>query len=74
MSVVASTDGTTIAYERRGGALLIWWLRCARASPVVEIAPLPQHFTVFTYDRRGAGRAAMPGNMLHRVRWTTSRR
>jgi len=57
---VRSKDGTTIAYERagRGPALVIVdGAFCYRGfGPSPKLAPrLAQHFTVYTYDRRGRG-------------------
>ncbi|QIP84508.1 alpha/beta fold hydrolase [Streptomyces sp. Tu 2975] len=53
-----STDGTLIAYERRGGGpalVLVGGALCTAASdaPLAEL--LAPHFSVFTYDRRGRG-------------------
>jgi pimeloyl-ACP methyl ester carboxylesterase len=60
---VRSKDGTTIAYERsgRGPALiLVDGALCSRAfGPSQKLAALlAQHFTVYTYDRRGRGQSA----------------
>lgn len=60
MSTVTSADGTTIAYSRtgRGPALiLVDGAMCYRASgPSAKLAEeLKEHFTVYTYDRRGRG-------------------
>jgi pimeloyl-ACP methyl ester carboxylesterase len=62
MSVVRSTDGTTIAYERRGSGaplIVVDGALCSRAfGPSPKLAPLlARHFTVFTYDRRGRGQS-----------------
>jgi len=61
-----STDGTTIVYERRGNGaalILIDGALCSRAfGPSAKLASLlAQHFTVYTYDRRGRGES---GNTL----------
>ena len=66
MSVVRSTDGTPIAYERRGSGaplILVDGALCSRAfGPSSKLAPLlAQHFTVFTYDRRGRGQSGDAG-------------
>jgi pimeloyl-ACP methyl ester carboxylesterase len=57
---VVSRDGSVIAYDRvgRGPALiLVVGALCTRSlGPGVKLAPLlAEHFTVFTYDRRGRG-------------------
>jgi pimeloyl-ACP methyl ester carboxylesterase len=57
---VVSRDGTVIAYDRVGRGppvILIVGALCSRTlGPAVKLAPLlGQHFTVFTYDRRGRG-------------------
>src|SRR5882672_12399296 len=62
ISIVRSTDGTTIAYERRGSGaplIVVDGALCSRAfGPSPKLAPLlAQHFTVFTYDRRGRGQS-----------------
>src|SRR5260370_12661647 len=59
-SHVVSRDGTVIAYDQAGRGppvILIVGALCSRAlGPAVKLAPmLAQHFTVFTYDRRGRG-------------------
>jgi pimeloyl-ACP methyl ester carboxylesterase len=66
MSTVISKDGTSIAYDKKGqgpALLLIDGALCYRASGPME--PLAQllkdHFTVYTYDRRGRGES---GNTL----------
>jgi len=55
-----SKDGTAIAFDRIGGGspvILIDGALCYRAlgssRPLAKL--LAQHFTVFTYDRRGRG-------------------
>src|SRR6516162_1626149 len=55
-----SGDGTTIAYTKLGSGpplILVDGAFCYRENgPAPELAPLlGQHFTVFTYDRRGRG-------------------
>lgn len=60
MSTVRSTDGTTIAYDRTGDGppiVLVDGAMCFRAAgPMRPLAEaLQDHFTVYTYDRRGRG-------------------
>ena len=60
---VFSADGTAIAYERLGSGppvILVDGALCSRQlGPMPKIAVLlAQHFTVFTYDRRGRGASA----------------
>jgi pimeloyl-ACP methyl ester carboxylesterase len=60
MNKVISKDGTSIAYDKVGKGLpliLVDGALCYRASgPNTPLAAqLAQHFTVFTYDRRGRG-------------------
>jgi pimeloyl-ACP methyl ester carboxylesterase len=55
-----SRDGTTIAYTKRGFGpplIIVDGAFCYRANgPATELSEvLAQHFTVFTYDRRGRG-------------------
>src|SRR5580704_12665885 len=55
-----SRDGTTIAYTKRGSGpplIIVDGAFCYRENgPATELASLlAQHFTVFTYDRRGRG-------------------
>jgi pimeloyl-ACP methyl ester carboxylesterase len=57
---VRSNDGTEIAFDRRGdgpAVILVDGALCSRgmgpSGPLAEL--LAQHFTVFTYDRRGRG-------------------
>src|SRR6266851_5635988 len=57
---VVSSDGTVIAYDQVGRGppvILIVGALCSRTlGPGVKLAPLlAEHFTVFTYDRRGRG-------------------
>src|SRR5262249_33949531 len=57
---VRSGDGTAIAFERRGQGpplILVDGALCDRAmGPSTPLARLlAEHFTVFTYDRRGRG-------------------
>lgn len=60
MDKIISKDGTTIAYDKTGDGpplILVDGALCFRASgpngPLA--AQLKEHFTVFTYDRRGRG-------------------
>jgi pimeloyl-ACP methyl ester carboxylesterase len=60
MNKVISKDGTSIAYDKTGKGtplVLVDGALCYRASgPNAPLAAqLAQHFTVFTYDRRGRG-------------------
>src|SRR3979490_2859761 len=60
MKKVLSSDGTPIAYARSGNGpplILVDGALCSRQfGPMPKLAPhLVQHFTVFTYDRRGRG-------------------
>jgi pimeloyl-ACP methyl ester carboxylesterase len=60
MNKVLSSDGTAIAFERSGNGpplILVDGALCSRQfGPMPKLAPhLAQHFTVFTYDRRGRG-------------------
>ena len=62
MTEVRSKDGTTIAYDRRGGGpalVLVDGALCSRAfGPSAKLAArLAQRFTVYTYDRRGRGQS-----------------
>ena len=55
-----SRDGTTIAYTKRGSGpplIIVDGVFCYRENgPATELASLlAQHYTVFTYDRRGRG-------------------
>ena len=55
-----SRDGTTIAFTKRGSGpalIIVDGAFCYRENgPATELATvLAQHFTVFTYDRRGRG-------------------
>src|SRR5262252_915276 len=55
-----SRDGTTIAFTKRGFGpplIIVDGAFCYRENgPATELASvLAQHFTVFTYDRRGRG-------------------
>jgi pimeloyl-ACP methyl ester carboxylesterase len=57
---VVSRDGSLIAYDKVGQGppvILIFGALCSRTlGPGVKLArSLAQHFTVFTYDRRGRG-------------------
>ena len=58
-----SRDGTTIAFTKRGSGpplIIVDGAFCYRENgPATELAKvLAQHFTVFTYDRRGRGESA----------------
>ena len=60
MGTLHSSDGTPIAYETAGDGppvILVDGALCYRASgPSAPLAALlAEHFTVFTYDRRGRG-------------------
>jgi pimeloyl-ACP methyl ester carboxylesterase len=60
MKTVLSNDGTAIAFEVSGNGpplILVDGALCSRQfGPMPKLAPhLAQHFTVFTYDRRGRG-------------------
>lgn len=62
VSGVKSQDGTTIAYDRSGSGaplIVVDGALCSRAfGPSPKLARLlAQHFTVFTYDRRGRGQS-----------------
>ena len=63
MSTVTSADGTTIGYERTGSGpalILVDGAMCYRAAgPMRPLAErLHDHFTVYTYDRRGRGESS----------------
>src|SRR5579862_6445659 len=58
--ITTSRDGTTIAFTKRGSGpplIIVDGAFCYRENgPATELASLlAQHFTVFTYDRRGRG-------------------
>lgn len=60
MPYAHTTDGTTIAYERRGEGpplVIVDGALCSRAfgPSGPQAARLADHFTVYTYDRRGRG-------------------
>src|SRR5881397_3655244 len=60
MSEVTSSDGTRIAYETQGSGpplILVDSALCSRTlGPNPKLAKeLADHFTVYTYDRRGRG-------------------
>jgi pimeloyl-ACP methyl ester carboxylesterase len=66
MAITTSKDGTRIAFTRAGqgpAVIFVDGALCYRASgpsgPVADL--LKEHFTVFTYDRRGRGES---GNTL----------
>ena len=57
-----SKDGTSITYQRAGNGaplIVVDGALCSRAfGPSQKLSPLlAQHFTVFTYDRRGRGQS-----------------
>ncbi len=63
MDTVTSADGTAIAFTRTGSGpavVLVDGALCYRgAGPMTPLAErLADHFTVFTYDRRGRGESA----------------
>jgi pimeloyl-ACP methyl ester carboxylesterase len=63
MPTVTSPDGTTIAYEHSGNGpaiILVDGAMCYRgAGPMRPLAELlKDHFTVYTYDRRGRGESS----------------
>jgi pimeloyl-ACP methyl ester carboxylesterase len=63
MNTARSTDGTAIAYEKRGDGpplILVDGALCYREmGPSRALAELlSEHFTVITYDRRGRGESA----------------
>ena len=60
MSQITSADGTVIAYDRSGAGpaiVLVDGALCSRAfGPMPKLAALlSEHFSVYTYDRRGRG-------------------
>ena len=60
MQTVTSADGTAIAFTRAGtgpALVLVDGAMCYRGSgPMPALAErLTDHFTVYTYDRRGRG-------------------
>ncbi|MPZ95158.1 MAG: alpha/beta fold hydrolase [Propionibacteriales bacterium] len=60
MHTVTSKDGTSIAVDRAGqgpAVVLVDGALCTRAQgPMPDLVPLlADHFTVYTYDRRGRG-------------------
>lgn len=63
MPHVVSDDGTTIAYEHNGAGpplVLVDGALCSRAfgPSAAQSARLADHFTVYTYDRRGRGESS----------------
>ena len=76
MSSVRSSDGTTIGFDRNGSGpplIIVDGALCWRESgPARKLAAeLADRFTVITYDRRGAGRAATPRPTRLSGRWRT---
>lgn len=62
MAQAISRDRTAIAYQRSGkgpALILVDGALCSRSfGPTPKLAPLlAQHFTVYTYDRRGRGQS-----------------
>ncbi|HUA31172.1 MAG TPA: alpha/beta hydrolase [Streptosporangiaceae bacterium] len=58
MNTVTSTDGTTIAYDRRGSGpavIVVDGALCLRQSKEGLAELLASGFTVYNYDRRGRG-------------------
>jgi len=58
MDKVTSSDGTTIAFDRRGKGppvIVVGGQLCDRALTRPTAEELAKHFTVFNYDRRGRG-------------------
>ena len=60
MATVRSKDGTSIAFDKQGSGpalILVDGALCSRTmGPSASLAALlKQHFTVYTYDRRGRG-------------------
>jgi pimeloyl-ACP methyl ester carboxylesterase len=58
MDTVASSDGTTIAFDRLGDGrpvIVVGGATCDRAMTRPTAEELAQHLTVFNYDRRGRG-------------------
>src|SRR4051812_40731786 len=58
MGTVASKDGTSIVFDRSGGrpaTILVLGAFNDRSTGAPLAHFLEQHFTVFTYDRRGRG-------------------
>ncbi|TVY00382.1 alpha/beta fold hydrolase [Cohnella terricola] len=74
MNILHSKDGSAIAYEKAGSGpplILVDGALCSRSNgpngPLADL--LKQHFTVFTYDRRGRGDSGdqMPYNVEREV-------
>ena len=58
MNKIASSDGTTIAFDRLGEGppvVLVCGGSTDRSANASLAALLAEHFTVFNYDRRGRG-------------------
>lgn len=61
-ATVSSADGTEIAYTRLGSGPPLVMIHCVGVSRATSPQPtlpeaLAEHFTVFTYDRRGKGQS-----------------
>src|SRR6266508_1390467 len=58
MNTVTAKDGTSIAYDTQGegpAVILVGGALNTRLSGSQLAQPLSEHFTVYTYDRRGRG-------------------
>ncbi len=65
MQAVPSHDGTSIAFDRVGDGpalITIGGATATRAAASAAAAQLAQHFTVFSYDRRGRGDSGDAGS------------
>ena len=79
VGIVVSRDGTAIAFDRIGNGppvILVDGALCYRgmgqSGQLAEL--LAQHFTVFTYDRRGRGGSGDTAPMPWSARSKTSQR